>query len=146
MPLNNPISPFLVLALTALSYATLNGPCSVNGVPGVCLSTSSCKSGSGTSTTGFCPNDPSDVKCCTKPSCSSSGSCEWASSCSGTTLSGQCPGPADFKCCVPKSSGSGGSGGSGSSKNHALSAHGTAFIAGFEGFRGNFYRDAAVSW
>ncbi|KAL8935795.1 MAG: hypothetical protein Q9211_004511 [Gyalolechia sp. 1 TL-2023] len=37
----------------------------------------------------------------------------------------------------------GGGGGGGSSTNHDLSDNGAAFIAGFEGFRADFYRDAA---
>ncbi|KAL8704489.1 MAG: hypothetical protein Q9201_002364 [Fulgogasparrea decipioides] len=134
-------STLALLALTAgTAFAAINGKCSVNGVAGVCLHTADCKAGSGTSTAGFCPDDPDDVRCCTKSSCGSGGNCRWTSSCSGTTLAGQCPGPTDFKCCVP--SGGGGSGG-GSSTNHQLSSHGTEFIAGFEGFRADFYRDAA---
>ena len=139
-----------LLATIGPALGAVNGHCSVNGTPGVCLHTDDCSSGSGTSTAGFCPDDPADVKCCTKPSCGSSGNCRWTSSCSGTTLSGQCPGPSDFKCCIAKSGGGGGGGGrggggSGSSTKHDLSAHGAAFIAGFEGFRADFYRDAAVS-
>ncbi|KAI4143799.1 MAG: hypothetical protein L6R39_004450 [Caloplaca ligustica] len=136
-------SSLFLLTLTATSaLAALNGKCSVNGVSGVCLHTADCKSGSGTSTSGFCPDDPANVKCCTKSSCGSGGDCRWTASCtSGTTLSGQCPGPTDFKCCVPKSGGGGGSGGT--ATKHDLSANGAAFIAGFEGFRANFYRDAA---
>ncbi|KAL8692826.1 MAG: hypothetical protein Q9218_002209 [Villophora microphyllina] len=87
--------------------------------------------------------DLTDVKCCTKSSCASGGNCRWTSSCTGTTQAGQCPGPANFKCCIPPSGG-GGSTGGGSSTSHQLSAHGAAFIAGFEGFRADFYRDAAV--
>ncbi|KAL8718363.1 MAG: hypothetical protein Q9225_004489 [Loekoesia sp. 1 TL-2023] len=135
-------STLALFALTATTLAALNGPCSVNGASGVCLHTADCKDGSGTSTAGFCPNDPADVKCCTKSSCGSGGDCRWTSSCSGTTLSGQCPGPTSFKCCVPSSGGGGNSGG-GSSTSHQLSDHGAAFIAGFEGFRADFYRDSA---
>lgn len=91
----------------------------------------------------FLLTTPADVKCCTKSSCGSSGDCRWTSSCSGTTQAGQCPGPTNFKCCIPPASGGGSSGG-GSSTSHQLSEHGAAFIAGFEGFRADFYRDAAV--
>ncbi|KAI4199152.1 MAG: hypothetical protein LQ350_004782 [Teloschistes chrysophthalmus] len=153
-----------LLTLTATTFAALNGPCSVNGASGVCLHTADCKAGDGTSTAGFCPDDPAgrclftsssmkesllltiltDVKCCTKSSCGSSGNCRWTSSCSGTTQAGQCPGPTNFKCCIPRASGGGGGAPSGgSSTSHQLSAHGAAFIAGFEGFRADFYRDAA---
>ncbi|KAL8635874.1 MAG: hypothetical protein Q9228_006675, partial [Teloschistes exilis] len=84
-----------------------------------------------------------DVKCCTKSSCGSSGDCRWTSSCSGTTQAGQCPGPTNFKCCITPASGGGGSSAGGGSTSHQLSEHGAAFIAGFEGFRADFYRDAA---
>ncbi|KAI4178707.1 MAG: hypothetical protein LQ346_007359 [Caloplaca aetnensis] len=128
-----------LLAFTAsTTLAALNGACSVNGTPGVCLRTADCDNG-GTSTAGFCPDDPVDVKCCTKASCGSGGNCRFASSCSGTTLAGQCPGPTDFKCCVPGGSGGGG----GTATSHELSANGAKFIAGFEGFRADFYDDAA---
>lgn len=132
------------LATAPTAFAAVNGQCSVNGVPGVCLATANCKGDGGTSTAGFCPDDPPDVKCCTKSSCGSGGNCRWTSSCSGTTLSGQCPGPNDFKCCVA-GGGGGNGGGGGSSTSHELSTHGAEFIAGFEGFRADFYRDAAVS-
>ncbi|KAL8922151.1 MAG: hypothetical protein Q9208_005346 [Pyrenodesmia sp. 3 TL-2023] len=130
-------SSLSLLAFTATALAAVNGPCSVNGTPGVCLRTADCNNG-GTSTAGFCPNDPTDVKCCTKPSCGSGGNCRFTSSCTGTTLAGQCPGPTDFKCCVPTNGGGGGT-----ATSHELSANGAAFIAGFEGFEPDFYRDAA---
>ena len=138
-------SKYLAFALLTLSaapttLAALNGRCNLaDGTAGVCIHTADCSGGGGTSTSGFCPNDPADVKCCTK-NCSGgggSGSCKWASTCTGTTLSGLCPGPTDFKCCITSSSGGGG--------NHQLSENGARFIANFEGFRANFYNDAAVS-
>ena len=83
--------------------STINGPCTGGGgAPGVCISTSSCTNTGGHYITGACPGTPNDIKCCTKPSCSSGGSCQWVSQCSsGKTVSGLCPGPADFKCCLP---------------------------------------------
>lgn len=39
-----------------------------------------------------------------KPKCASGGSCKWSSQCGGTTQSGLCPGPSNFKCCTPNSS------------------------------------------
>ncbi|KAL8653828.1 MAG: hypothetical protein Q9226_003689 [Calogaya cf. arnoldii] len=60
------------------------------------------------------------------------------STCSGVTKTGLCPGPTDFKCCEPKPSSGGGTTG-----DLSLSARGVDFIAGFEGFRANFYNDAA---
>ena len=94
------------------------------------------------------------MQCCTK-ACSGNGGtgdCR-STSCPGSSLTGLCPGPADFKCCIYKSGGggggddgggSGGSGGGSTSTKHDLSANGAAFIAKFEGFRANFYTDAAV--
>ncbi|KAI9783677.1 MAG: hypothetical protein M1839_003525 [Geoglossum umbratile] len=99
------ISTFALFSLSV--YAATNGPCNVSGTPGVCIATASCASSGGTSHTGYCPNDPTDIKCCTKSSCGSGGSCKWTSQCSGNTQAGLCPGPTDFKCCL--GSGSGGS-------------------------------------
>ncbi|KAF6759172.1 lysozyme [Ephemerocybe angulata] len=97
---------FIITALVCLpllTNAALNGPCTANGVPGACLATSTCSGGGGTSVSGFCPNDPADVKCCTK-TCGSGGQCRIASTCTtGNTQSGLCPGPSDFKCCLPAS-------------------------------------------
>ncbi|KAF9555426.1 glycoside hydrolase family 24 protein [Agrocybe pediades] len=95
---------FLALALTlSVAQAALNGACTVGSTPGVCLSTSSCTGSGGTTHSGYCPNDPSDVKCCTKP-CGSGGTCRFTSSCTtGKTQTGLCPGPSTFTCCLPKS-------------------------------------------
>ncbi|KAL0956663.1 hypothetical protein HGRIS_002795 [Hohenbuehelia grisea] len=98
----------LILA-AGVARAAVNGACSVNGTPGVCLPTASCSSGGGKSTAGFCPNDPADVRCCTKTACGSGGNCRFTSACStGNIASGLCPGPTDFKCCLPAASGGGG--------------------------------------
>lgn len=129
---------YLALTLTITSVlAAINGPCSVGSTPGVCIATAQCSSASGTSSVGLCPNDLTDVKCCTKSSCGVGGHCGWTAACTGTTKTGLCPGPADFKCCFPASTGSGA---------HSLSSNGMKFIAGFEGFRKDFYTDAAVSF
>lgn len=78
----------VLATLPLLAHAAVGSACSVSGTPGVCLATATCTSGSGTTHTGFCPNDPADVKCCTK-SCSTGGHCQPVSSCaSGNTLSG----------------------------------------------------------
>ena len=53
---------------------------------------------------GACPNLLDDIKCCTKTSCGTGGNCRFTNECTGNTLSGLCPGPADFQCCVPKTS------------------------------------------
>ncbi|KAK5082996.1 hypothetical protein LTR05_006878 [Lithohypha guttulata] len=102
-----------VLALLVVSAvaSTVNEPCvGKDDGPG------------GTTITGACPKTPDNVKCCTKPSCGSAqqaledlsqdllvaGNCRWQSDCKGTSLSGQCPGPASFKCCQSSEDGCGG--------------------------------------
>src|SRR5436190_404258 len=89
-----------------LAGRAVDGPCTGSGgAPGVCIATGSCTSAGGTYISGACPNDPADIKCCTKASCGSGGNCRWTSQCSsGKTQTGLCPGPADFKCCLPSSS------------------------------------------
>jgi hypothetical protein len=79
-----------------------NGPCTGSGgAPGVCIATAKCTSGGGSYISNACPGTPADIKCCTKTTCGSGGNCRWTSQCSSSTLTGLCPGPADFKCCVP---------------------------------------------
>ena len=86
--------------------AVRNGACTGKGsTPGVCIPTAQCSSRGGTYITGACPNLPNDIKCCTKTTCGSGGNCRWTSQCSKSTLTGLCPGPADFKCCVPNAPG-----------------------------------------
>jgi hypothetical protein len=92
---------------------TLNGPCKgKNGVTGVCVSTASCTADGGSYISNACLGTPENIKCCTKPSCqraAQSGDCRWTDQCDGgkTILTGLCPGPAGYKCCV--TSGGGGS-------------------------------------
>lgn len=108
--------------------ATINGPCTgAGGAPGVCIPTTDCAAKSGTSILNACPGLADNVRCCTKTSCGTGGNCRFASSCKTNTLTGLCPGPADFKCCVPGGS-SGGGGyptpripGVGACKAHAVS-------------------------
>ncbi|KAF8650076.1 hypothetical protein AX16_005419 [Volvariella volvacea WC 439] len=117
---------YILLAslITAVS-AAVNGPCSVGSTPGVCISTSSCSSGGGTSHAGYCPNDPTDIRCCTK-TCGSGGICRFTSTCtSGNTVSGLCPGPTDFRCCLP---------GSGSCTPPQVNTATLNLIKEFEGF------------
>ncbi|KAH8898739.1 hypothetical protein GQ53DRAFT_802273 [Thozetella sp. PMI_491] len=100
---------FLALINVAYSHeivarSTENGPCTgAGGAPGVCVATSKCSSAGGTYISNACPGTPEDIKCCTKTSCGSSGgNCRWTSQCaSGLTESNLCPGPTDFKCCLP---------------------------------------------
>lgn len=87
--------------LQPVKRAVVDGPCTgAGGAPGVCISTTSCTADGGTHILNACPGTPDNIRCCTKTSCGSGGNCRFASSCSGNTLSGLCPGPADFKCCV----------------------------------------------
>ncbi|KAL8941041.1 MAG: hypothetical protein Q9216_002488, partial [Gyalolechia sp. 2 TL-2023] len=89
--------------------AVVNGPCTgAGGAPGVCIPTADCTSKGGTHIQFACSGLPADIRCCTKTSCGSGGNCRFSSSCSGNTLTGLCPGPTDFKCCVPGTSGGGG--------------------------------------
>ena len=134
---------YVLLALSTTTLAAVNGPCSASGTPGICIATASCsRSGGSSSSAPDCPNDPEDIKCCTK-ACGSGGTCMFSSSCTGgTSTANLCPGPANFQCCTPSAGGGGGGGGRGAT---GLSPKGVAFIAGFEGFRGDFYYDAAVS-
>ncbi|KAL2138128.1 hypothetical protein VTI28DRAFT_7402 [Corynascus sepedonium] len=101
---------FALLSATAV-LAAVNEPCiGSGGRAGVCLSTSNCASAGGVTTTGACPADAADIMCCTKASCenTSAGNCRWQSDCGGTSVSGQCPGPAQMKCCSSTATGFGG--------------------------------------
>ncbi|KAL8702354.1 MAG: hypothetical protein Q9224_000001 [Gallowayella concinna] len=96
------IIPNFVIAHTLVERATVDGPCTgAGGAPGVCIATAKCTSGGGTHISNACPGTPNDIRCCTKSSCGSGGNCRFTSQCSTTTLTDLCPGPADFKCCVP---------------------------------------------
>ena len=142
------------LGLTGITLGAVNGPCSINNTPGVCLPIAQCTGSGASSQSGFCPDDPADVKCCIQPSCGTGGSCRFVSQCSGTPQSGLCPGPAEFQCCQGSAGGaniggsvggsSGGSSGA-SSTSQELSTKGAEFITGFEKYEANFYYDAAVS-
>jgi hypothetical protein len=101
-----------IQASVVAERAAENGRCTGSGgAPGVCIPTAKCNSGGGKYISGACPGTPNDIKCCTKPSCGTGGNCRWTSQCSsGNTLTGLCPGPADFKCCVPGGGGGGGGG------------------------------------
>ena len=109
------ISTLILLGATTIQASTLveraveNGPCTGSGgAPGVCIPTAKCTVDGGNYISNACPGLPNDIKCCTKASCGSGGNCRFSSTCSGTSLTGLCPGPADFKCCVPSTGGGGG--------------------------------------
>lgn len=92
----------------------LNGPCNgANSVPGICVPTESCTRDGGSFISNACPGTPENIKCCTKPKCGpeNSGTCSFVSSCaSGITERNFCPGPADFRCCMPSNGGMGSGG------------------------------------
>jgi len=93
-----------LLAVAPSALAAINGACS-NGVKGICISTGNCGNYGGTTSSGNCPSDPNDIKCCSNIPCSAdglTGSCMFTSECDGTTYSGLCPGGNDFKCCIRK--------------------------------------------
>ncbi|KAG0002412.1 hypothetical protein BGZ80_008866 [Entomortierella chlamydospora] len=95
----------VAIVLSAASVMAANS-CSVGGIAGSCVSTTSCASSGGTSTKGYCPNDPNDVRCCTYGTCKSNGvpgKCVSTSSCSGKSIAGLCPGPTNIQCCIPTS-------------------------------------------
>ncbi|KAK2751438.1 hypothetical protein FQN55_000712 [Onygenales sp. PD_40] len=83
--------------------------CSVLGVKGKCVKTSTCKGKGGVSTAGFCPG-PANVQCCTpkKASCKAhglKGTCLKTSACKSkgqVSTPGHCPGPKDVQCCTEK--------------------------------------------
>jgi len=95
------------IALVACAHGVLsavNDSCSSG--KGVCITTANCEKMGGTYENGLCPNDPEDVKCCKKSSCTVNGKtgvCKFTSDCKGTSLPGVCPGPSDFQCCVDDS-------------------------------------------
>ena len=93
MKIHNSINALFLLALSGSVQAALNGPCTVGSTPGVCITTATCSSGGGTSASGYCPNDPADVKCCTKAACGNGGNCRFTSQCSGVTVSSMSPPP-----------------------------------------------------
>jgi len=101
-------NPKLVLSLLATVpsvLAAVNGACA-NDKKGICISTGTCGNYKGTTSTGNCPSDPNDVKCCSNIPCTANGmtgSCMFTNECGdGTTYSGLCPGGSNFKCCIKK--------------------------------------------
>lgn len=93
-----------LLAIVPYTLATRNEKCS-KGKSGICISTDTCKSYGGTSSRGFCPNDPNNVRCCDAIPCKHegmSGTCKFTNECSGKSYAGHCPGGKNFQCCVPK--------------------------------------------
>ncbi|KAH7324925.1 hypothetical protein B0I35DRAFT_476127 [Stachybotrys elegans] len=104
-------STLLLPFVFGVARAAVNEPCyGPSGRHGVCISSSACSSGGGTSITGACPADASDIRCCSLPTCGSGGNCRWNSDCAGTSQTGLCPGPSQFRCCSSSATGWGGYG------------------------------------
>ncbi|KAJ3170886.1 hypothetical protein HDU87_008652 [Geranomyces variabilis] len=105
----------IAFTIAAIISSVSAESCSVGGKAGTCISTASCKSNGGTSTPGYCPNDPDDIRCCVPATCSAdgvSGTCIATGACSasgGVSTPGLCPGGNDIQCCT-KSGGGGGAG------------------------------------
>ncbi|CCX05901.1 hypothetical protein FPQ18DRAFT_133120 [Pyronema domesticum] len=95
------IFTFIFAAFPVLALAAIGDTCTHSLGTGTCKLTTSC---AGYTVSGACPNDPSNVKCCTIKSCSTSagtGTCKNTSTaCSGTYYSGACPGDSSIQCCV----------------------------------------------
>ncbi|KAF8251456.1 hypothetical protein K440DRAFT_595590 [Wilcoxina mikolae CBS 423.85] len=94
----------LLALLSSACYAELNGRCNPGGLGdafGVCVHTAACTNSGGRYTTGDCPNDPTDIKCCFEAQCQGQGSiCAWTDQCGGTSSPGFCAGPSNFQCCI----------------------------------------------
>jgi hypothetical protein len=126
----------LSLLLPACAFAALNGHCvdkdhlGAGSWPadGICIHTKTCTDHGGVYASGWCPDDPADVKCCYVNTCDPDHGdgysyCEWTDhKCptagkSGVFKSGEligtlgkkecvlmglglCPGGKDYKCCV----------------------------------------------
>ncbi|KAI8666178.1 hypothetical protein NCS52_00819900 [Fusarium sp. LHS14.1] len=99
--------PLLLPSALAASNEPCYGP---NGIAGVCITDAACTSAGGTSISGACPADAANIKCCSKPSCANgaSGNCRWTSDCAGSSVTNQCPGPGQMRCCSAGGSGFGG--------------------------------------
>ena len=93
---------FLIFfVVISASFSKVNDPCSSE--TGICINTGTCNKYNGKIYTGKCPDDPENVKCCYDISCKADdgriGSCKFVDQCKGDTVSGKCPGGANFKCC-----------------------------------------------
>ncbi|EHA56122.1 hypothetical protein MCOR27_007879 [Pyricularia oryzae] len=94
----------IISLLASTAMAAIGDLCVAQNIVGTCQTTTFCSNRGGTApVVGACPNDPSNVKCCLYPRCSSTpGSCmSTGDYCrSGIRPANQCPGPASYKCCA----------------------------------------------
>ncbi|KAJ6534320.1 hypothetical protein B0H19DRAFT_964674 [Mycena capillaripes] len=100
-----PFFCFVLLLSLGLAHAALNVPCIGGGLPpgvGICILIHDCAAAGGTSLVGLCPSDIPNLRCCVKAPCAPGGGgiCRFNNTCAGTSLTGFCPGPNNFKCCV----------------------------------------------
>ncbi|KAF9367960.1 hypothetical protein CPC16_005840 [Podila verticillata] len=96
-----------LLAVSAMGLNTCDD--SQTGLPGICIPTSQCSGGGGVYHSGYCPNDPADVKCCTYGTCKIPydqtfewGGCMPTAACrkyGSTPVPNLCPGGQDIQCC-----------------------------------------------
>ena len=94
---------YFIAAFPLAAIATLNGHCtgdkasSIQKANGICIHTQKCKDYGGKYTSGACPYDSDDIKCCTigvgQPDvnpCGKPSICDWTSnSCPGTRKNGE---------------------------------------------------------
>jgi len=102
MRFNTKLILSLLLTVAPSTLAAVNGKCS-SGKKGICIATGTCSKYGGSTSNGYCPSDPNNIKCCSNIPCKyngKSGSCMFTSECSGSTVSGLCPGGSNFKCCL----------------------------------------------
>jgi len=100
------LSSFIFLLLTLQRCFSQcwyqSATCTVGSTLGFCgNNTASCCPG-GSITAGLCPG-PSNIECCTSPTCNTpqgSGICIATSACTGTAVAGYCEGPSNLQCCV----------------------------------------------
>ncbi|KAJ3292430.1 hypothetical protein HK104_005297 [Borealophlyctis nickersoniae] len=97
-----------ILALLGISSTVSAATCTArNGLGGVCISTSACRSGGGVSDpANLCPGG-NDIQCCTYGYCTSNGqagTCIPTGACSGgggrSNSANLCPGGNDIQCCT----------------------------------------------
>ena len=117
------ISPLAFLSLGVTVFAALNGPCDFYGQAGTCIDSGDCAESGGSSVSGFCLNDPVNIKCCLKdekapatPEPASTGPCNFqgqtgtcvdVSDCAtagGSHVQNYCPNdPDNIRCCLGSS-------------------------------------------
>lgn len=98
-----------LIAIAVVALAVSAEVCTVPGVgTGACITTSQCSSKGGKSYAGHCAG-ASNIQCCTGIVCGGTGLCMQKSECTGTVVTGLCPGPNGFVCCknIPCDAGKG---------------------------------------